>query len=486
MHRDRKNIRFFYFFVDLILIAFSFYLPYCLRHNPGFSFCFGLPHSQEYFSIFLIWGTFLLFFLHKYKLYSTDRSLTIPKEFWQVIKAIFFSAIVAGLGIFLLQTKMFSRLVFGWAAILLIFSLTFWRVIKRILIRRRLAKGYYNTNVLIVGAGKAGRVLVKEIENHPYLGLKVIGFLDDAKKAKVLSYDILGKIDSLEYLVRHYYIDQIYVTIPSERRKSASILALAKKLNVTVRVLADNFIYSSVIGPEERNAIGLPDFIFPSGQVRFGHIGFVPLINYVDAGIHGSEKVFKRFFDLLASGAGLLLLLPLFAIIAFLIKLDGRGPVFYKSLRCGKKGKLFNFYKFRSMVYNADSQKENLRCKSEVEGPIFKIKDDPRITKIGKILRRYSLDELPQLINVFKGQMSLVGPRPPTPDEVANYHSWQKRRLNVKPGITCLWQVRGRSDLTFYKWMKWDLWYIDNWSFRLDLQILLWTIPAVFKKRGAY
>jgi lipopolysaccharide/colanic/teichoic acid biosynthesis glycosyltransferase len=138
------------------------------------------------------------------------------------------------------------------------------------------------------------------------------------------------------------------------------------------------------------------------------------------------------------------------------------------------------------MVMNADDYKEALRDKSEVKGPIFKIKDDPRVTRVGKYLRKCSLDELPQLINVIKGDMSLVGPRPPTPDEVAKYDIWQMRRLDVRPGITCLWQVRGRSDLTFYKWIKWDLWYIDNWSFALDLQILLWTIPAVLKRRGAY
>lgn len=486
MHRDRQKIHFFYFFIDLFLITFSFYLPYCLRYNSHFAFYSDLPHFKEYWLVFFLWGMILVFFLQIYRLYATDRSLTIPGESWQVVKSVIFASVIAGLVIFLLQMKMFSRLVFGGAMILLIFNLIFWRVIKRILIRRRLAKGYYNTNVLIIGAGRAGRVLAKAIENHPYLGLKIIGFLDDEKKEKVLNYNILGRIDSLEYIVRHYYIDEIYVTIPSERRKVADILALGKKLNITIQVLADNFTYLSAIGPEEKDTGEIPDFIFSPGQVKLGHIGFVPLINYVDAGIHGSEKIFKRIFDFLASGTGLLLLSPLFAIIAFLIKLDSSGPVFYKSLRCGKKGKLFYFYKFRSMAKDADNQKKVLRYQSEAKGPAFKIKNDPRITRLGKILRQYSLDELPQLINVFKGKMSLVGPRPPTPDEVANYDNWQKRRLNVKPGITCLWQVRGRSDLTFYKWVKWDLWYIDNWSFRLDLQILLWTIPAVFKKRGAY
>lgn len=485
MHRDRKYTHLTYLIVDILLIGFSFYLPYCFRYNrriiPG-----NLPYFRDYCLLFFLWGISLIFLLNNYHLYSTDRSLTIPKETGRAIKCVVFASVLAAVAIFLLQMKFFSRLVFGWAAVLLVINLSFWRAIKRILIRYRITKGHYNINVLIVGAGRAGYTLAEEIKNNPYLGLKVIGFLDDAKFVMVPSYNILGKISELERIVQQQFVDEIYVTIPSERKKVSEVLTQAKKLKKTVRVLADNFTLLSTIEPEGKNRVPLSAFTFPFKQMRLDHIGFIPLISYIDADLHGTERFIKRFLDVLVAGMGLILPAPLFALIVFLIKLDSPGPVFYKSLRCGKKGKLFNFYKFRSMVKGADNYKEVLRHKSEVKGPVFKIKNDPRITRLGQFLRRYSLDELPQLINVLKGDMSLVGPRPPTPDEVTKYDTWQMRRLEVKPGITCLWQVRGRSDLGFYKWVKWDLWYIDNWSFGLDLKILLWTIPAVLKRKGAY
>ena len=465
MFRDRKYAHFVYWFVDILLIVFSFYLPYCLKYNRNLIVNFS--YSRDYFILFSIWTLGLIFFLKEHALYATDRSLSIPKETWRVIKCVIFSSVLAGLAIFLLRMVMFSRFVFGLSSLLLILSLSLWRVAKRILLRYYISKGHYNINVVIVGAGSVGCALAEEIQSNPYLGFKVVGFVDDAKVGKAFNYDILGKINDLKNLVQQYFVDEIYVTIPSERKGVSEILILGVKMKKTVRIVADSFT-------------------FPFTQMNLNYIGLVPLIRYIDGGEHGSEMFIKRFSDILVASTGLILLAPIFAIIAFLIKLDSPGPVFYSSKRCGRKGKLFDFYKFRSMVIDADNYKEALRDKSEIKGPAFKIKDDPRITCVGRYLRRFSLDELPQLINVVKGDMSLVGPRPPTSDEVAKYNIWQMRRLDIRPGITCLWQVRGRSELSFYKWIKWDLWYIDNWSFGLDLQILFWTIPAVLKKRGAY
>ncbi|MCX5701459.1 MAG: sugar transferase [Candidatus Omnitrophica bacterium] len=466
MFRDKKYVHFTYWTVDILLIGLSFYLPYYLRYNRSLIIN-NFPYFRDYFLLFSIWGLSLIFFLNNHALYATDRSLTIPKETWRVIKCVIFSSVLAGLAIFLLRMVMFSRLVFGSSSILLILSLSLWRVVKRILIRYRITKGHYNINVLIAGAGSAGCALAEEMRSNPYLGFKVVGFVDDIKVGKVLNYDILGKINDLKDLIQQYFVDEIYVTIPSERKRVSEILTLGVKMKKTVRVVADSFT-------------------FPFTQMKLNYIGLIPLIRYIDGGEHGTEMFIKRFSDVLGAGVGLILFAPIFAFIAFLIKLDSPGPIFYISKRCGKKGRLFDFYKFRSMVMNADGHKEALRSKSEVKGPVFKIKNDPRITGFGRLLRRYSLDELPQLINVVKGDMSLVGTRPPTPDEMAKYDIWQRRRLDIKPGITCLWQIRGRSELGFYKWMKWDLWYIDNWSFGLDLLILLWTIPAVLKKKGAY
>jgi exopolysaccharide biosynthesis polyprenyl glycosylphosphotransferase len=203
-----------------------------------------------------------------------------------------------------------------------------------------------------------------------------------------------------------------------------------------------------------------------------------------------SGELYRRFVkrpaDVLASLLGLVILSPVFLALSILVKLDSRGPVFFKQMRVGKDGREFEFYKFRSMVQDAEQLKDDLMHLNELEGPVFKISNDPRITPFGRFLRRTSLDELPQLLNVLRGDMSLVGPRPPLPAEVANYESWQRQKLSVLPGITCLWQISGRNHIGFTEWMRLDIEYIRRQSFGVDLKILLRTLPAVLLRKGAY
>jgi exopolysaccharide biosynthesis polyprenyl glycosylphosphotransferase len=194
----------------------------------------------------------------------------------------------------------------------------------------------------------------------------------------------------------------------------------------------------------------------------------------------------KRLLDILGAGIALLLSLPALVSLAALIRLESRGPVFYKSIRIGRGGRPFVFYKLRSMVQDADRKRHTLSHLNEADGPVFKIARDPRVTRVGKFIRSTSLDEIPQFWNVLKGDMSLVGPRPPIPEEVAQYEPWQLRRLDVQPGITCLWQISGRSRLGFEEWMRLDLQYIKHRSFLLDMRILVRTIPAVLSREGAY
>jgi len=194
----------------------------------------------------------------------------------------------------------------------------------------------------------------------------------------------------------------------------------------------------------------------------------------------------KRITDIIVASFLLILFLPIIPIVAILIKLDSPGPILFKQKRVGKNGKIFDFYKFRSMVLGAEKIIGTLRPLSGVDGPIFKLKDDPRVTRVGRFLRRSSLDELPQLLNVLKGDMSIVGPRPNLPSEVAHYLPWQKKRLEVTPGITCLWQIAGRSHIGFNEWMRLDLEYIKKRSFTTDLKIMIKTIPAVIARKGAY
>jgi exopolysaccharide biosynthesis polyprenyl glycosylphosphotransferase len=215
-------------------------------------------------------------------------------------------------------------------------------------------------------------------------------------------------------------------------------------------------------------------------------LGGIPMIGVKDLSISGSSMVFKRTMDVLVSFVGLFFGWPIFLLIAILIRLDSPGPVFFKQIRVGKDELLFGCYKFRSMREGAEEEQKDLIAQNEVDGPIFKMKDDPRVTKAGRFLRRTSLDELPQVFNVLMGHMSLVGPRPALPTEVQRYQAWHKRRLEVAPGITGLWQVSGRSQLTFDEQVLLDLYYIENWSPMLDLQILLRTLPKALLGEGAY
>jgi exopolysaccharide biosynthesis polyprenyl glycosylphosphotransferase len=197
------------------------------------------------------------------------------------------------------------------------------------------------------------------------------------------------------------------------------------------------------------------------------------------------QQAMKRLFDIVASAVALWLLLPLFVVVMALIKLTSRGPVFFRQTRVGLHGRTFNMLKFRSMVVNAESLKAALAAQNEQAGPVFKMRRDPRVTRIGRFIRKYSIDELPQLINVLRGDMSVVGPRPPVPDELLKYEAWQRRRLSVRPGLTCIWQVSGRNQISFEDWMLLDMQYIDHWSLARDFQLIFRTIPVVITGRGA-
>lgn len=465
MHSLNRRIRIIYFIIDIAVISLSFLLAFKL--NPALVSP-DPASARAYLATYLFWGIAIIYSLHNAQLYYTDRYLSISGECIKVAKCVLFTSVLAALFIFTLKIDFFSRAIFLESSVLLLLSLSTWRALKRILVRYLIDRGYANFNVLIVGAGSIGMSLAREIRSLPYLGIRTIGFLDDMKTAEKDGFKILGKLSELEQVVTKYYIDEIYITIPSERKVSAEILQKGTELGKTVRIVAEHF--------------GLP-----YSQVRLNYVGAIPLVIYYEKPAHGADGPAKRSLDIFISGVVLILLLPIFAVVAFLIKLESPGPVIYVSRRSGKKGAAFNLYKFRTMVKDADSIKESLMNRSVVkDGPIFKIPNDPRLTKVGAFLRRYSMDELPQLINVLKGDMSLVGPRPFPVEENDRIEYKHIPRLNIRPGMTGLAQVKGRSNLLFSHWMRWDNWYLHNWSMGLDLKVLLWTIPAVFKGKGAY
>jgi len=451
----------FYLFIDIILFLFSFYLPFV--KNLSFDYL------REYALIYSLWGTLTILLFIICNLYRTERELTIPKELSLVWKAIILSSVATAAVIYFSKTVILPKPTFIINCLLLLGTFSLWRMVKRFVVRYLVAHGYNNFNTLIIGGGSFAKGLIDEIRQTPYLGLKIVGLLDDFKEkgTEIEGYRVLGRLCDFETLVQQNFVDVVLVTIPGEKEKIAQLINSSGYLNVSIRVIPERFGLSV-------------------GLLKSSHIGYIPTIEYITKNIHGTELLGKRMIDMAISGLGLILLLPLFVILAILIKIDSRGPIFYISKRFGKKGRVFNFYKFRSMVSNADDMLSMLKNKNDADGPIFKIKNDPRVTNIGKFLRKYSLDELPQLWNVLKGDMSTVGPRPLPLDQVENSDLKQLKRLGIKPGITGLWQIQGRSDIAFRKLIKWDNWYIKHWSLSLDFRILLRTIPAVLHGKGAY
>jgi len=471
-YRSRQSvIKFIYALIDVVCISFSIYAACYLRQdilNFPLSFSRFLLDAQNPFQIiFHVWILTTIFFANTNNLYQTRREILEGVEIWHVIKSIFQSSLVTVVAIFLLKIPDFPRTVFLLSALLMMVSLSLWRVVKRKFVEYLVVGGYNNFNVLIVGAGKVGIALAEEVRKRPGLGLRVVGFLDDFKtENQPHQIKILGKLSDFSEIAHREFIDQVFITIHHDSGIFLNLLEQARDLGLAVRVVPQGFDLTG-------------------GELFKYNIGFIPILEYSEV-ITQRRQTGKRLFDFVFSWILFIVHLPFFVLIVLLIKIDSPGPVFYVSKRYGKNGKVFSMYKFRSMVPGADKMIEDIKHKNEMDGPIFKIKDDPRVTLVGRFLRKYSLDECPQIINVLRGEMSLVGPRPLPIEQIEKEDLRQLKRLGVRPGITGLWQIRGRNDISFNRLVKWDIWYINNWSFWLDMNILLQTIPVVLKGKGAY
>lgn len=316
-------------------------------------------------------------------------------------------------------------------------------------------------NVLIVGAGGLGRAIAKYLEAHPEKERAFCGFLDDRKP---LGKDVIGRPSDLAQLARTGFVDEVILATPHARELTLRVLHTARQLRLDVKMAPDLF------GCE------------PMRETE--RIGSIPLISLHEERLPVAGLLLKRALDITGAGAALILVGPALALIALLIKLDSPGPVLYAAQRAGLKGKPFLCYKFRTMVRDAEALKNGLRERNQRRGPFFKITDDPRITRAGRLLRRYSLDEIPQLWNVLKGDMSLVGPRPHPMDDFAAYAIEDLPRLDVTPGITGLWQVTARQNPSFQAGLNLDIEYIHRWSLGMDLRILLKTAGAVLRGSG--
>jgi exopolysaccharide biosynthesis polyprenyl glycosylphosphotransferase len=324
--------------------------------------------------------------------------------------------------------------------------------------------------VVVLGGGARARELAAWLTSRPEWGYEVAGYLDwggEAGAPEEGGLRRLGTLDDLTRLLETRSVDEVVLDLTPDRwAEMQKAVALCEEVGVDVRIRPD--VFGTVLA-----------------KAYVDDLGGAPVLTYSTVPTQPGALLVKQLLDYLIAGTATLLLSPVMLAAAVAIKATSPGPVLFRQTRCGRNGRRFTLLKFRSMVQDAERKKAELLARNEMSGPVFKIADDPRITSVGRVLRRTSLDELPQLFNVLRGEMSVVGPRPPLPEEVERYERWQRRRLSMKPGITCIWQVNGRNQVDFGDWMKLDLQYIDRWSLRLDLEILLRTAGVVLTGKGA-
>lgn len=437
--------------------------PEVNRYNP-FLWIKQVPVFDDYIWLLaFILGIHAFLILQK-RLFAGREERSLADEYGLALRAVVTAFLIAvGITFLMKTTFLYSRVTLVVFVVAMMAEAMFWRTAYSLIVRYLRHKGYLVRSVLILGAGKIGLEIAKNIQGSHQRGYRVAGFLDDYKTGP----EIVGSTKELESIIQRERIDIVYITIPSERNIVENVLHSVYKYNIDIRIIPERF---------DRIAT---TFAFRN-DLEY------PCMQIVKTPLRGLNIVLKRLADIAGSILLLLLLSPIFAAIGVIIKVDSKGPVFFRQQRIGKNGVPFFMMKFRSMHKEAENMRAELENMSDASGPVFKLKNDPRITRIGSLLRKYSLDELPQLWNVLKGEMSLIGPRPPLPNEVEQYTSYHWRRMDVLPGMTGLWQVSGRSDLDFEEWVNLDIYYIEHWSFGLEMKILFKTIPVVLKGTGAY
>jgi len=427
-------------------------------------------HPTSVLLILLSGFTFALILTsRRMHLYSPVRLTSILHEQRLSVQACFTSGLLLTGALYLIHAADIPRSVVLITIGLVTISLSLRRLIYRLLIYRRFERGVGTRNVIIVGTGPEAHALRHHLESIRHLGYTFKGFIDfpgSGSRLTSTSGDVVGTLDSLFQHARKQFVDEIFFTTRCERGIVQDVLDQARAHGVALRVVPD--MYDGLAWNSPIEYIGQ----FPTIPLHCGEVPEVGLL-------------LKRALDILISTLVLLVLSPALLLIAIAVKLDSRGPVFYSSERIGKKGRVFRCTKFRTMIRDAENRRADVMHMNERDGVLFKISNDPRITKLGRFLRKYSVDELPQFFNVLRGDMSIVGPRPPLASEVREYKLSHLRRLDVTPGITGLWQVQARQDPSFDNYISLDVTYIETWSIWLDLKIIARTVGVVFAGTGS-
>jgi exopolysaccharide biosynthesis polyprenyl glycosylphosphotransferase len=402
-------------------------------------------------------------------LYDFSRKRCYQEDLKLLADSVICAGIVIGTGLYLGSGRAGSAGALVLPVVLTWISMAVWRRFVR---SQSIPGLTEKRNVLIVGYGRLAHLLAQQLEQNAQLGYVVKGFVSRRRTIRPTNNDnhdadarLLGTVDELPSITRINFIDEILICVPSDRNLVKEITRKAQAAGVQVRVVPDLYDGLATEQPIE-------------------YIGQIPTLTLCRRTAPTLSLMIKRLVDIVVSGMALAVLAPLFAVVALIVKLDSKGPVFYRAVRVGKKGMTFICYKFRTMIENADALKKSLEHLNERDGILFKIAVDPRVTRAGRYLRKFSIDELPQLWNVFTGEMSLVGPRPPACGEYTQYALEHLRRLDVVPGLTGLWQVTARQDPSFQNYIELDKEYVNNWTLGLDIRILIRTIGVVLAGTG--
>ena len=430
--------------------------------DPAQRHVFNQVAGHAYAGFFLLYAALVVLGCANQNLYRTPRDRSVFDESLMVARAVGAATALLILFVFITGYSDISRIVVLSAGALNVLTLSGWRYFKRRRVLSRSAGGIGVSRVLIVGAGRPGKALATWFEENPHLGYHVCGFLDTKSSSDPR---VLGTLKDLRTVALTQFADELFVTLPADREMVKTTVLQARELRLGLKLLPD--LYDGLGWRAPLHTIGG----FPVMDLQWQPIPAVGL-------------AMKRAFDVVFASFVLILLSPFLLLLTALIRLDSPGPVLYIADRVGYKGNRFRCFKFRTMCVDADARKEELRAENQREGPFFKLEEDPRITRFGRWLRRTSFDELPQLWNVIRGEMSIVGPRPHPVDDYARYSLENLRRLDVTPGLTGLWQVTARNSPSWETNMALDLEYIENWSVGLDLKILFKTIPAVLRAEG--
>lgn len=457
------------FFLDVFFTVIAFLCSFLIREF----FLIGeqtLSFSSHVFLLPLL-VVLISSFLSYFGAYNSPVNKTLIGYIWSITRAIPLAVGILLTLLFFLKIEYVSRSVILIFALLEAVVLIIIRASSTRYFKKQVKSGEKTLRVLIVGSMGRAQDLVQELHRQTIWGVNVVGFIDPDPSTLgrvIQGVPIIGTVENIHDCLKDNVVDEVIIAIPRSLLTDAEPIAIAcEEEGIRLRFMADLFDVEVA-------------------RISLSHIGRIPLLDMEPISQDQRQLFAKRLIDLVLTIIALPLLVPLFLLIAIAVKLDSPGPVFFVQQRVGLRKHQFPMFKFRSMHQDAENLLNDIEHLNEAEGPIFKIANDPRVTRVGCFLRKSSLDELPQLINVLNGDMSLVGPRPMSIRDVDLFdRGIQRKRFSVQPGMTCLWQISGRSNLPFERWLELDLEYIENWSFWLDLKILFRTIPVVFKAKGA-